>query len=138
MKLARFACEHGFASFTGTLDSLHSFENSKELDLEYRLMVNPGAGREFDIPDSLPTSIEAISILGRSDEADQHSLFIRTLVNAKRAGLLDLKRLSHRVFILKNFIIGASRSAAYKKEPHVAYTDLCQQCGWQNMVEEPE
>ena len=128
LKLARFQCEYGNASFTGTLGSLHWFKQLKELDLEFSLMVNPGAGRQFVIPDSLPSSVEAIHILGRSDEADQHFLFMRTLVDAKRTGLLDLKRLSHRVFT----------SAEYRKKPNVAYTDLCHQCGWQDVIEVSE
>ena len=127
LKLVRFDWEYR-TSFTGTLGSLHLFKNLKELDLEFSLMVNPGAGREFGIPDSLPNSIQAIHILGPSEEADQHSLFIRTLANAKRTGLLDLKRLSHRVFTR---IEG-------RREPNVAYTDLCQQCGWHDVVEKPE
>ena len=128
LKLVRFNCEHGNARFTGTLGSLHQFKSLKELDLDFSLMVNPDAGREFGIPDSLPNSIEAIHILGRSEEADQHSLLIRTLVNAKRTGLLDLKRLSHRVF----------KSAERGIEPNVAYTNLCQQCGWHDIIEKPE
>ena len=98
------------------------------LDLEFSLMVNPDAGRNFDIPNSLPSSIEVLNILGRSDETDQHSQFISSLVNAKRTGLLDLKKLSHRVFI----------SGEYRKEPNVAYTDLCQQCGWHDVIEKRE
>lgn len=128
LKLTRSEWKVEIASFTGTLGSLHSFENLKELDLEFSLMVNPGAGREFAIPDSLPGSIEAIHILGRSEEADQHSLFIRRLVDAKRTELLDLKRLSHRVF----------DTAEFGKESPAAYTDLCQQCGWHDVIEESE
>ena len=128
LKLVRFHWEYGNASFTGTLGSLHWFKSLKELDLEFSLMVNPGAGREIGVPDSLPDSIEAIHILGRSKETDRHSPLIRSLVNAKRTGLLDLKRLSHRVF----------KSAEYRREPNVAYTDLCQQCGWHDTVEESE
>ena len=125
LKLGRFDCEYERASFTGTLGSLHLFQNLKELDLEFSLMVNPGAGGKFDVPNSLPISIEAINILGRSDEADQHSHFIRTLVDAKRTGLLNLKRLSHRVF----------PDTKYRKERGFAYTDLCQQCGWHDVIE---
>ena len=128
LKLARYWCKRETAFFTGTLGSLHLFGNLKELDLEFSLMVNPDAGRKFDIPDSLPISIEAINILGRSDEADQHSLFIRALINAKSTGSLHLKRLSHRVFI----------NVEFRGAPNVAYTDLCQQCGWHNVVEKSE
>lgn len=128
LKLARFGCECINPSFRGTLGSLQCFQNLKELDLEFSLMVNPGAGRQFVIPDSFPTSIEVISILGRSDEADQQSLFIRTLVDAKRTGLLDLKRLINQVFI----------SAEYRNQPNVEYTDLCHRCGRQNVIEEFE
>ena len=128
LKLASFDvfCEN--ASFTGTLGSLHLFENLKEIDLEFSLMVDPGADREFDIPDSLPDSIEAIHILGRSEEAEQQSLFIRRLVNAKRTELLDLKRLSHRAFDVTEC----------GREFIVANTDLCEQCGWHDIVEKPE
>ena len=128
LKLACFDCEYGNASFTGTLGRLHLFENLKELDLEFSLMMNPSAIKEFDIPDSFPISIEAINILGRSDEVDQHSLFIKTLINAKRTGLLDLKRLSHRIF----------PNAIFRNQPKIFYTDLCQQCGWHDIVEKPE
>ena len=128
LKLASFEifCEN--ASFTGTLGSLHSFETLKEIDLEFSLMVNPGDDMEFYIPDSLPDSIEAIHILGRSEEADQHSIFIRRLVNAQRTELLNLKRLSHRAFDITEC----------GREYIVTDTDLCQQCGWHDIVEKAE
>ena len=128
LKLAICECKRGTVSFTGTLGSLHLFGNLKELDLEFSVMVNPNTGRTFDIPNSLPISIEAINILGRSDETDQHSLFIRTLINAKRTGSLHLKRLSHQLYIQSEFW----------KAPNVVYTDLCQQCGWHDVIEESE
>ncbi|CAF9919784.1 MAG: hypothetical protein ALECFALPRED_001297 [Alectoria fallacina] len=101
------------------LGSLGLFENLRSLDVQHSSLVNPDAGDDFTIGNSLPTSIEAIDMTGQQSETVSHiRSCIMGLVSAKGTRLPNLKRLNyHPVGLLKS-----------KKHFYVDFADMCRLC----------
>lgn len=101
------------------MGNLRLFENLKVLHITHSLLVDPDAGDDLNMADLLPISIETIDTTGQSRRIVSHIRpFIRSLVNAKRTRLSNLKTLKYRFYDL--FDSG--------NRMHLIFTDMCRLC----------